>query len=66
MFIVNKNDIAACFDSDITEDAVKAIADIKPLYVYSATANSVGTNFDQIFCNLQPEYQEKKFYNEEK
>lgn len=58
VFIVNDDDLIACFDSDITDDVVKAIAQMKPLYAVfrdSGMANdSVGANFDQIFATYSP------------
>lgn len=53
VFIVDGNDLIACFDKDITDEVVKTIAQMKPLYAVfrdSGMANdSVGTNFEQIF-----------------
>ena len=58
VFIVNDDDLIACFDSNITEEVVKQIALMKPLYVVfrdSSMANdSVNTNFEQIFATYSP------------
>lgn len=58
VFIVDGNDLIACFDKDITDDVVKMIAQMKPLYAVfrdSSMANdSVGTNFEQIFATYSP------------
>ena len=49
----------ACFDHDVTEETVKAIAQMKPYYAVfrdSSMANdSVATNFDQIFETYSPD-----------
>ena len=51
--------LLACFDHDVTEETVKAIAQMKPYYAVfrdSSMANdSVATNFDQIFETYSPE-----------
>ena len=51
--------LLACFDHDVTEETVKAIAKMKPYYAVfrdSSMANdSVATNFDQIFETYSPE-----------
>lgn len=58
VFIVNDDDLIACFDSNITEEVVKQIALMKPLYAVfrdSSMANdSVNTNFEQIFATYSP------------
>lgn len=58
VFIVNDDDLIACFDKDITEETVKAIAQLKPLYAVfrdSSLANdSTAANFDQIFATYSP------------
>ena len=47
LFIVDDNDLIACFDKEITDEVVKTIAQMKPLYAVfrdSSMANdSVGT-----------------------
>ena len=59
VFNVADGFLLACFDHDVTEDTVKAIAQIKPYYAVfrdSSMANdSVATNFDQIFETYSPE-----------
>ena len=58
VFVVDDNDLVACFDSDITEDVVKTIAQLKPLYAVfrdsGLSSDSVGANFDQIFATYSP------------
>lgn len=58
VFIVDNNDLIACFDKDINEETVKAIAQLKPLYAVfrdnSFTTDAVATNFDQIFTTYSP------------
>lgn len=58
VFVVDGNDLIACFDSDITEDVVKTIAQLKPLYAVfrdsGLSSDSVGANFDQIFATYSP------------
>ena len=59
VFNVEDNYLIACFDSDVTEDTIKAIAKQKPYYFVmrdSSMANdSVATNFDQIFATYSPD-----------
>ena len=58
VFIVNDDDLIACFDNDVTEETIKAIAQLKPLYAVfrdSSLANdSTAANFDQIFATYSP------------
>lgn len=58
IFVVDDNDLVACFDSDVTEDVVKTIAQLKPLYAVfrdrGLSSDSVGANFDQIFATYSP------------
>ena len=58
VFVVDGNDLIACFDSDITEDVVKTIAQMQPLYAVlrdsSLSSDSVAANFDQIFATYSP------------
>lgn len=58
VFIVDDNDLIACFDENITEDVVKAIAQKKPLYAVfrdnSFSSDTVAVNFDQIFATYSP------------
>ena len=59
VFNVADGFLLACFDHDVTEETVKAIAQTKPYYAVfrdSSMANdSVATNFDQIFETYSPE-----------
>lgn len=59
VFNVADGFLLACFDHDVTEEVVKAIAQMKPYYAVfrdSSMANdSVATNFDQIFETYSPE-----------
>ena len=59
VFNVAEGFLLACFDHDVTEETVKAIAQTKPYYAVfrdSSMANdSVATNFDQIFETYSPE-----------
>ena len=62
VFIVNDDgehpDLIACFDKNITEDVVKAIAQMKPLYAVfrdsSLPQDSDNSNLDQIFITYSP------------
>ena len=59
VFNVADGFLIACFDKDVTEETVKAVAEKKPYYAVfrdSSMANdSVATNFDQIFAPISPE-----------
>ena len=59
VFNVANGFLLACFDHDVTDETVKAIAQMKPYYAVfrdSSMANdSVATNFDQIFETYSPE-----------
>ncbi len=58
VFIVDGNDLIACFDEKITEDVVKAIAQKKPLYAVfrdnSLESDAANANLDQIFATYSP------------
>ena len=58
VFIVDDNDLIACFDENITEEVVKAIAQKKPLYAVfrdnSFASDTIVVNFDQIFATYSP------------
>ena len=58
VFIVDDNDLVACFDEDITEEVVKTIAQMQPLYAVfrdnSLSSDTVAANFDQIFATYSP------------
>lgn len=59
VFNVEDNYLIACFDSDVSEETIKAIAKQKPSYFVmrdsSMASDSVATNFDQIFATYSPE-----------
>ena len=59
VFNVEDNYLIACFDSNVTEETITAIAKQKPYYFVmrdSSMANdSVATNFDQIFATYSPD-----------
>lgn len=59
VFNVEDNYLIACFDSDVSEETIKAIAKQKPYYFVmrdsSMASDSVATNFDQIFATYSPE-----------
>ena len=55
--------LLACFDKDVTEETVKAIAQKQPVYAVfrdsSMASDSVATNFEQIFETYSPRTQRK-------
>ena len=59
VFNVEDNYLIACFDSDVTEETIKAIAKQKPYYFVmrdsSMETDSVGANFEQIFATYSPD-----------
>lgn len=59
VFNVADGFLIACFDDNVTEETVKAVAQQKPYYAVfrdSCMANdSVATNFEQIFATYSPE-----------
>lgn len=59
VFNVADGFLIACFDKEVTEETVKAVAEKKPYYAVfrdSSMANdSVATNFDQIFASISPD-----------
>lgn len=59
VFVVEEGFLIACFDGDMGEDVVKAIAEKQPYYAVfrdaSMAGDSVATNFDQIFESISPE-----------
>ena len=63
VFSVAGGYLIACFDSDVTEEAVKAIAQKKPFYAVfrdsGMASDSVATNFEQIFETYSPKTQRK-------
>ncbi len=58
VFIVDDNDLIACFDNDVTDEVVNTIAQLKPLYAVfrdsSLSNDSTAANFDQIFATYSP------------
>lgn len=63
VFNVENNFLIACFDTDLTDKTVTAIAKMKPYYFVmrdSSMANdSVAANFDQIFATYSPDTDRK-------
>ena len=59
VFNVEENYLIACFDDNVTEEAITEIAKQKPYYIGmrdSSMANdSVATNFEQIFATYSPD-----------
>ena len=59
VFTVADGFLLACFDHDVTDETVKAIAQMKPYYAVfrdsSMASDSVATNFDQIFETYSPD-----------
>jgi adenine-specific DNA-methyltransferase len=57
-FVVNENDIVACFDNGIDEILTKELAKIKPIYAVfkdsSFTTDSANINCEQIFKSISP------------
>ena len=58
VYVVNENELIACFDNEITDEVVTAIAKRKPLYAAfrdsSYASDSVAANFEQIFATYSP------------
>ena len=58
VFNVNDGDLVCCFDKNINDEVVTAIAKMKPLYAVfrdaSMSTDSVAVNFDQIFETYSP------------
>lgn len=63
VFSVADGYLIACFDKDVTEETVKAIAQKQPVYAVfrdsSMASDSVVTNFEQIFETYSPRTQRK-------
>lgn len=59
VFNVAEGFLIACFDNDVTDEVVKAVAQEKPYYAVfrdsSMVNDSVATNFEQIFATYSPE-----------
>lgn len=57
-YAVNGNDIIACFDDDIDEEVITAIAKLQPIYAVfkdkSFATDSVGINNAQLFATYSP------------
>jgi adenine-specific DNA-methyltransferase len=57
-FVVNENDIVACFDDGISDGIVTELAKIKPIYVVfkdsSFESDSANINSEQIFRTISP------------
>ena len=57
-YIVNGNDLIACFDNDLTNEVITEIAKLHPLYAAfkdkSFATDSVGINNEQIFKTFSP------------
>lgn len=55
-FIVNENDIVACFDDDVNDDVIHALAKLKPLYAVfkdsSFISDAANINCEQIFKTI--------------
>lgn len=58
VFDVADGFLIACFDDNVTDDTIKAIAKKKPYYFVmrdsSLASDSVATNFEQIFASYSP------------
>ena len=58
VFNVNDGNLVCCFDKNINDDVVTAIAKMQPLYAVfrdaSMSTDSVSVNFDQIFETYSP------------
>ena len=63
VFSVADGYLYACFDSDVSEETVKAIAQKKPYYAVfrdsGFATDSVATNFEQIFETYSPSTKRK-------
>lgn len=58
VYLVNGNDLIACFDSGLTNDEIKQIAQLQPVYAAFRdscfASDSVGINNEQIFKTISP------------
>ena len=63
VFSVADGYLIACFENDVTEETVKAIAQKQPFYAVfrdrGMASDSVMTNFEQIFETYSPKTQRK-------
>ena len=59
IYNVAENYLVACFDQDVSDDVVKAIAQMQPMYAVlrdtSMKSDATATNFEQIFKTYSPE-----------
>jgi adenine-specific DNA-methyltransferase len=59
VYSVEDGYLIACFDKDVTDETVKEIARLHPVYAVfrdiGMTSDSVAVNFDQIFKAFSPE-----------
>lgn len=57
-FIVNENDIVACFDNDVNNDVIKELAQIKPIYAVFRDSvfsdDPANINCEQLFKTISP------------
>ena len=57
-FIVNENDIVACFDNNVSNEVIKELAKIKPIYVVFRDSvfenDSANINCEQLFKSISP------------
>jgi adenine-specific DNA-methyltransferase len=59
VFHVGGNYLIACFDANVTDEVITAIAKQKPYYFVmrdsSMASDSVAANFEQIFATYSPD-----------
>ena len=59
VFKVEDNYLIACFDEEVTNETITAIAKLKPYYFVmrdsSLASDSVAVNFEQIFATYSPD-----------
>ena len=57
-FVVNENDIVACFDSNVNNDVIKELAQIKPIYAVFRDSvfenDAANINCEQLFKSISP------------
>jgi adenine-specific DNA-methyltransferase len=57
-FVVNENDIVACFDDGIDDEVVKELANIKSIYAVfkdsAFSSDAANINCEQIFKSISP------------
>ncbi len=57
-YVVNDNELIACFDENITNELITEIAKMKPIYATfrdsSFASDSVGINNEQLFKTYSP------------